>query len=375
MFRIGTGIGTFLYAPFTNYLLETFGWRGTTLILAGTLLNVCVCGCLMRDPDWLIEENRLESRSQSMITVSNSSVCLTEIRKLLETGVTGEAVLDTLVTNVNTEVNQQLCNLEKRNTFKRYRSESLLPTYLYSPDYESDIGINHGSRRSLRRKDVDEFSRENIFSIATLQSSPISPAQLTTTHFIKHLASAETLNPSEKYSICDSLNSVYEEAPFTANQSQKCRSTLSLDETLLKQNNSNKIQLDHKIRGSSLNAILEHDGDEKAANDIKIFVPLLNGHQINGRIHSNIDNQAHHRRHHRRHHRHQNTGEIVSNLRRNIPLRNSHHFQHMRIHRKAMNYRNAMLNTHRYRLKASSCPNIYRNSMTTIAKEEEEVGL
>lgn len=38
-----------------------------------------------------------------------------------------------------------------------------------------------------------------------------------------------------------------------------------------------------------------------------------------------------------------------------------------------MNYRNAILNTHRYRLKASSCPNIYRNSMTTIAKEEEDV--
>lgn len=30
------------------------------------------------------------------------------------------------------------------------------------------------------------------------------------------------------------------------------------------------------------------------------------------------------------------------------------------------------MNTHRYRLKASSCPNIYRNSMTTIAREEEE---
>ncbi len=29
----------------------------------------------------------------------------------------------------------------------------------------------------------------------------------------------------------------------------------------------------------------------------------------------------------------------------------------------------------RYRLKASSCPNIYRNSMTTIAKEEEDVSV
>jgi hypothetical protein len=36
-------------------------------------------------------------------------------------------------------------------------------------------------------------------------------------------------------------------------------------------------------------------------------------------------------------------------------------------------YRGAMLNIHKYRLRASSCPDIYRNSMTTIAKEHEEV--
>lgn len=104
----GTGIGTFLYAPFTQYLIDTLGWRGTCLILAGTLFNICVCGCLMRDPDWLIEANRLESRSQSMNTFSNSSVCLDEIKKLLEDGAPKEIVLDTLVTNCNTEANQQI---------------------------------------------------------------------------------------------------------------------------------------------------------------------------------------------------------------------------------------------------------------------------
>lgn len=104
----GTGIGTFLYAPFTQFLIETFGWRGTCLILAGTLFNICVCGALMRDPDWLIESNRLESRSQSMQTFSNSSVCLDEIKKMLETGAPKETVLETLVTNYNTEANQQI---------------------------------------------------------------------------------------------------------------------------------------------------------------------------------------------------------------------------------------------------------------------------
>lgn len=109
----GTGIGTFLYAPFTQYLIEEYGWRGTCLILAGTLFNICVCGCLMLDPEWLIESNKLESRSQSMKTFSNSSVCLDEIKKLLEDGAPTDLVLDTLVTNYNTEANQQLAGKKR----------------------------------------------------------------------------------------------------------------------------------------------------------------------------------------------------------------------------------------------------------------------
>lgn len=53
----GTGIGTFVYAPMTQFFIDEFRWRGTTLLLAGTFLNMCVCGCLMRDPEWLKEEN------------------------------------------------------------------------------------------------------------------------------------------------------------------------------------------------------------------------------------------------------------------------------------------------------------------------------
>lgn len=45
----GSGIGTFIFAPVTQYLLAEYGWRGTTLILAGLFLNLAVCGCLMRD--------------------------------------------------------------------------------------------------------------------------------------------------------------------------------------------------------------------------------------------------------------------------------------------------------------------------------------
>lgn len=54
----GTGIGTFVFSPLTTYLISEYGWRSTTLLLAGAFLNMCVCGALMRDPDWIIEQNK-----------------------------------------------------------------------------------------------------------------------------------------------------------------------------------------------------------------------------------------------------------------------------------------------------------------------------
>lgn len=46
----------------------------------------------------------------------------------------------------------------------------------------------------------------------------------------------------------------------------------------------------------------------------------------------------------------------------------------LKMHRHSLTYRGAMLNISRYRLRASSCPDIYRNSMTTIAKEKVQWG-
>jgi MFS family permease len=121
----GTGIGTFIYAPFTQWLISYYGWRGATLILGGTLLNFCVFGALMIDPEWLVEENKLEARSQSIQTFSNSSMCLDEIKKLIETGAPREDLLDTLVTNVNTEANQQIQD----------------PNIVHSKKYQSEVSV------------------------------------------------------------------------------------------------------------------------------------------------------------------------------------------------------------------------------------------
>lgn len=50
---------------------------------------------------------------------------------------------------------------------------------------------------------------------------------------------------------------------------------------------------------------------------------------------------------------------------------NSACLRNMRLQRGSLTYRGAMLNVRRYRLKASSCPDIYRNSMLTLTGEEK----
>lgn len=75
----GSGIGTFIFPPLIQKLLTEYGWRGTTLILAGLFLNLAVCGCLMRDLEWTTikaktkTEERRKIREKKMMRVQSSS--------------------------------------------------------------------------------------------------------------------------------------------------------------------------------------------------------------------------------------------------------------------------------------------------------------
>ncbi|GLV31457.1 uncharacterized protein CBL_07219 [Carabus blaptoides fortunei] len=44
----GSGFGTFAFAPLATFLLDTFGWKGANMILAGLIANCAVFGALMR---------------------------------------------------------------------------------------------------------------------------------------------------------------------------------------------------------------------------------------------------------------------------------------------------------------------------------------
>lgn len=424
----GTGIGTFVYARLTQYLIDSYGWRGATLILGGTMLNACVCGALMRDPDWLIEENRLESRSQSVTTFSNSSVCLEEIKKLLDTGITKEAVLDTLVTKNNTEANQQIDD-PLDTSLKRYRSELFLPTFLSAQELDSICEVKSLSRRSLRHKEGAEApSRDNLLSMssgaaaygptATIIGSPDDtlmggiPHEVAEAAKKSYLASIETLSPSEKRSTIagtpnGSLRSS-DEGYLTQkhNETHYASSRYSLNENIFMAKHTTPSLSNLKSNGNRHNSldILSDDMHSYYMSMKEETFALLDQHPrphahirkagavgagagasstvISIPEHEHENSELALRRSRldsitglRRLSKSKKPNPHRSNLRRNISIRNSNFLKDMRIHRNSIHYRGAMLNTHRYRLRASSCPNIYRNSMTTIAKEEEDVSM
>ncbi|XP_066211904.1 monocarboxylate transporter 12 isoform X2 [Saccopteryx leptura] len=58
----GSGIGTFILAPVVQLLIEQFSWRGALLILGGFVLNLCVCGALMR-PITLKEDHTIPEQN------------------------------------------------------------------------------------------------------------------------------------------------------------------------------------------------------------------------------------------------------------------------------------------------------------------------
>ncbi len=58
----GSGVGTFLFAPLTQALVDAYGWRGATAILAAVFLNMVVCGMLFRELEWTEARRRRRRR-------------------------------------------------------------------------------------------------------------------------------------------------------------------------------------------------------------------------------------------------------------------------------------------------------------------------
>ncbi|KAF4533305.1 hypothetical protein B566_EDAN004426 [Ephemera danica] len=113
----GTGIGTFLFAPFTQWSINEFGWRGTSILLAGAFLHMCVCGAAMRDPDWLVQEKR-----QATINKTEKSTAFTDVLDQVKSHEGANAVAPLLVRQIS---NSQLPELALHESYLNHHRRSL----------------------------------------------------------------------------------------------------------------------------------------------------------------------------------------------------------------------------------------------------------
>uniref|UniRef100_A0A671T3T2 Solute carrier family 16 member 5b n=1 Tax=Sinocyclocheilus anshuiensis TaxID=1608454 RepID=A0A671T3T2_9TELE len=67
----GTALGLSTLPLLANYLLSSFGWRGSFLVLGGVLLNRCVCGAVMRP---LGAKPKMEARTGQMNNPTLSTI-------------------------------------------------------------------------------------------------------------------------------------------------------------------------------------------------------------------------------------------------------------------------------------------------------------
>ncbi|KAJ8728434.1 hypothetical protein PYW08_016819 [Mythimna loreyi] len=272
----GSGIGTFVFAPLTYVLLDEYGWRGTTLILAGLFLNMAVCGLLFRDLPW--------------------------------------------TTTMNEERAKERKRKRERKRLKRYQAAQAS-----SADSVSDTKSSPaGSTKANEAADIETVTSPIVPQFSSLVDLPtfmtggegvsLEVFELMSNRGRAYAILAQNypgvMLPSRSFSDSGRL---HEMSPPRALMSPGTASPGAL---------SPKTQRPPKPSSAPIN--------DKAALSLWLRRQAGQG----------------------------STKKPPAFL------------KDLRVHRHSLTYRGAMLNINRYRLRASSCPNIFRNSMTTIAKEK-----
>ncbi len=80
----GSGIGTFVFAPLTEYLMEQYSWKGAVLIIGGIMLNICACGAVFRPIFDEEEAQRAQKRAFSRILKKSSKRDYADRKDVLE---------------------------------------------------------------------------------------------------------------------------------------------------------------------------------------------------------------------------------------------------------------------------------------------------
>ncbi|XP_011499953.1 PREDICTED: uncharacterized protein LOC105363842 isoform X2 [Ceratosolen solmsi marchali] len=333
----GTGIGTFVYAPMTTYFIEEYGWRGCVLLLSGTFFNMIVCGTVMRDPEWWIQEQKkqqgllspknfqggVSGRSQDGGRSQNSPVDedfpgVEELRKLMKSGKAPEYLLQNLRTITETRYSP--------GGNPAFRSVVNLPTFVRQSE-KVPLEVLESLSSNSRLYNV---ILENYPSLLLCRSA--SDKKLD-----------ESNGDVNKSGVTMSMR--LKQAKEKGKKSQSRPGSIHASTKILAARRMSRKDLE-EANPLLAKEIAKAIADAERAKSVSRY---------------HLPGCA--------------TGVVRTDslpwLRRQFST-NTHYFKDIRVHRNSVMYRGAVLNLHKYRLRASSCPNIYRNSMTTLAKENEE---
>ncbi|XP_049869471.1 monocarboxylate transporter 3-like [Pectinophora gossypiella] len=303
----GVGFGTFIYSPITSSLLDYYGWRGTLLMLAGTVLNVCICGAVMRDPEWLILEQKKQrklnksKRASSSVSISAKSgggesvyPGVEELKSLMKSGETPEYILTTLVTSIAQAENLEAATKRNAELSEQHKVNSVinLPTFLKQSEKVPAEVLEH----LTANKRLYNIVLQNYPSLLALRSN------------------------SEKNLATEPSPEVPKGKPVTMSMK-------------LKLNKKEKKDFEAKL--------------EKAREKLLQPIPENKPAVITPR------------------------NERQDWLSRQITT-DHHYLRDIRVHRNSIMHRGAMMNIAKYKLRASSCPDIYRNSMWSMEDDHYE---
>ncbi|XP_072938205.1 monocarboxylate transporter 9-like [Epargyreus clarus] len=327
----GIGFGTFIYSPMTEFFVKEYAWRSTLILLAGTILNVSVCGALLRDPDWIILKEQREKKvaktrsrkSSSAGSISSKSIggesmflSADELNDLVKSGKSPEFILATLTSTLaEAEQLEATTQMNAEITHKRVHSDVALPTFI------------QGNEQVPAEVIEKLMSNKRIYNIL-VQAYP---------HVIQRRKSDVNLNVEEapQHKNNPAQLPVTVKAKKPVNKVEKLLETKEI-EGILKVNVEPTPKVDVEIAQKPEN-IIEPVKESK--------IEVLNKNQ-NKALNANWTTRR---------------------------LSTGHHYlRDVPIYKNTIVHRGAMLNIPRYKLRASSLPNIYKNSYWSVWSDSDD---
>ncbi|KAG6452063.1 hypothetical protein O3G_MSEX007461 [Manduca sexta] len=309
----GIGFGTLLYSPMTHYFLEVYDWRNTIVLLAGTLLNMCVCGALMRNPEWLeIKQKRQRRLSKARSRKSSSAGSISsrslggeseyldaeELKSLLQSGKSPEYILATLASTIaEAEKLEATTQMNADQAYKRMHSAIHLPTFIQQNEKVPSEVIE----KLMENKRLYNIILQNYPDLIAKSRSEIN---INTEH------PEGTTNPAQ-------------------------------------------LPVEIKVKKTKTTSESEHNKEKKEKKE-KPSEPTSNSHgnpQHKDKVPPKPPQQT--------------------NWLRQIST-DHHYLRDMPLYRNTMMHRGAMMTIPRYKLRASSLPDMYRNSMWSLESESDD---